>query len=283
MNLLDLLERSQPPVPWQEGDNIPWHEPDFSTRMLAEHLTQQHDHASRRSHIIDEHVAWIHRVLLAQQRTHILDLGCGPGLYCNRLAALGHTCVGVDYSPASIAYADDQAKRSDLACTYLLADLRGADFGTGYGLVMLLFGELNVFAPVHAATILAKAYDSLMPGGLLLLESHTYESLCPAMNKSANTWLSSHSGLFSPLPHLLLTEQNWNEELTVLTRRYYVIDAATCAVTRYAQSMQAYTPSRYEHLLSSAGFSQIRFLPGLAHEQISVNADFQVIVAQKTT
>jgi SAM-dependent methyltransferase len=270
-------------MPWQDGDNIPWHEPGFSARMLAEHLTQQHDRASRRSHLIDEHVAWIHRGLLAEKPTHILDLGCGPGLYCSRLAALGHTCVGIDYSPASIAYANEQAKHARLACTYLRVDMRVADFATGYGLVMLLFGELNVFAPFHAANILAKAYDALTPGGYLLLEVHTDESLHPKPNATANTWHSNNSGLFSPLPHLLLTEQYWHEESAVLTRRYYVVDAASCAVTRYAQSMQAYTLVQYEQLLANAGFRQIRFMPGLAHDQIPVDADFQVLVAQKPT
>ena len=56
MNLLDLLQRTSPPAPWAEGDKIPWHDPDFSRRMLREHLSQAHDAASRRSIIIDEHV-----------------------------------------------------------------------------------------------------------------------------------------------------------------------------------------------------------------------------------
>ena len=37
MQLLELLGRALPPEPWQEGDNIPWHEPGFSARMLREH------------------------------------------------------------------------------------------------------------------------------------------------------------------------------------------------------------------------------------------------------
>ena len=56
MDLRDVVLRVQPPVPWSEGDNIPWNEPDFSERMLAEHLSQEHDLASRRFEIIDQHV-----------------------------------------------------------------------------------------------------------------------------------------------------------------------------------------------------------------------------------
>ena len=49
MNLLHVIQRSPAPVPWAEGENIPWHDPAFSERMLTEHLSQAHDAASRRA------------------------------------------------------------------------------------------------------------------------------------------------------------------------------------------------------------------------------------------
>ena len=284
MNLLDLVNRSQPPIPWQEGDNIPWHDPEFSVRMLAEHLTQTHDRASRRSQIINQHVAWIHQALLGEQPTHVLDLGCGPGLYTSRLAELGHTCVGIDYSPASIAYAQERAKQTNLACTYRHADMRSADYTSdyesGYGLAMLLFGEFNVFSPSDATNILAKTYQALAPGGLLLLEPHLYASLVPE-EQAMNTWFSSTGGLFSPNPPLVLMEQHLDEAQAVLTRRYFVLDAATAAVTHYAQSLQAYTTIQYQQLLTDADFIDIEILPGLAHDRIPLAPEFQAIVARK--
>lgn len=48
MNLLDLFHRNPDPAPWQEGEKIPWHDPDFSRRMLREHLSQKHDAACHR-------------------------------------------------------------------------------------------------------------------------------------------------------------------------------------------------------------------------------------------
>lgn len=72
---------------------------------------------------------------------------CGPGLYSTRLARLGHTCVGIDFSPASIRYARETAEREELACTFRHEDIRSADYGSGYNLAMLIFGEINVFCP----------------------------------------------------------------------------------------------------------------------------------------
>jgi 2-polyprenyl-3-methyl-5-hydroxy-6-metoxy-1,4-benzoquinol methylase len=129
MNLTDIVRRTAVPEPWAEGEKIPWNDPDFSARMLQEHLSQEHDAASRRFEKIDRHVAWIHTHGLGEKPSAILDLGCGPGLYASRLARRGHTCVGIDFGPASIAYARAQAEREGLACTYRLEDLRTADFG----------------------------------------------------------------------------------------------------------------------------------------------------------
>ena len=118
MNLLDLIQRTNPPKPWEEGDNIPWNEPEFSQRMLREHLSQAHDAASRRVEIIDRQVNWIHQVVLGGKPSKILDLGCGPGLYASRLTRLGHTCTGIDFSPASIRHARETASQNGLTIHY---------------------------------------------------------------------------------------------------------------------------------------------------------------------
>jgi len=115
LKLLDVVHRHGDPKPWAEGEKIPWNDPDFSRRMLNEHLSQEHDAASRRFETIDNHVKWIHGQVLKANPTRVLDLGCGPGLYTNRLAKLGHHCVGIDFSPASIACAREQAEEAGLS------------------------------------------------------------------------------------------------------------------------------------------------------------------------
>ena len=64
VNLRDLQNRSIPPKPWSEGDNIPWSDPAFSERMLKEHLSQEHDLASRTSDKIERHARWIFALTL---------------------------------------------------------------------------------------------------------------------------------------------------------------------------------------------------------------------------
>lgn len=281
MNLLDIVQRTPVPSPWREGDNIPWHDPGFSARMLDEHLSQEHDHASRRTPAIDAHVAWIHAAVLGERPSRVLDLGCGPGLYANRLAARGHACTGIDYSPASVDYARSTAAAAGLACTYHLADLRAADYGQGYDFAMLLYGELNVFSPRHIATILDKLHTALRPGGQLLLEPHTFAALAQETTREA-AWFSASGGLFSPTPHLCLTENYWDPAGQTQTRRYYVIDSATAAVTFHAQTLQAYHEDQYRDLLARHGFAEICLLPGLAPDRLPPTAGFCAILATRT-
>ena len=280
MQLADLWRRALPPAPWHEGDNIPWNDPSFSARMLEEHLSQAHDAASRRAAMIDRHVAWIHQTLLHERPTAILDLGCGPGLYTSRLARLGHSCTGVDFGPAAIAYARANAAADQLDCRYQLEDLRSAEFGSGFGLVMCIFGEINVFSREHATELLRKAYDALDGGGLLLLEAHTFAAI-QQIGQGAPHWFTAESGLFGAAPHLCLREHFWHAEISAATTRYYVSDLATGALTRYVQSFQAYTEPEYTGLLRSYGFNPISFAPALSGADEPDRDDLLVIVARK--
>lgn len=280
MDLNDIVNRTAIPEPWAEGEKIPWNDPDFSARMLEEHLSQDHDAASRRFETIDAHVAWIHRQVLDSQPARILDLGCGPGLYTSRLAQRGHTCVGIDFSPASIAYAKAQAAGSGLPLTYIEADVRAVDYGAGYNLVMFIFGEFNVFSPADARHILQKAQQALKPGGWLLLEPHTFATV-EALGKVPNSWYTAQSGLFSDRAHFCLTENFWDVERAVATERFFIIDAATGAVTRHAASMQAYTDAHYRALLTGCGYQNVQFYPSLQGDAPESSYGLFAIIAQK--
>ncbi len=280
MKLSDILARKLPPEPWVEGDNIPWHVPGFSRRMLREHLTQSHDLASRRSEKIDAHVDWIHREVLCEVHTKILDLACGPGLYASPLARLGHRCVGIDFSPASIEHARERAAAEALDCDYIHADIRTAEYGSGYGLAMLIFGEFNVFKPEDTGLILRKAYDALDTGGVLLLEAHTNEAI-EEFGERPDSWYSAESGLFSDAPHFCLQENFWDARSETVTRRYFIVDAATGEVTRFAQSFKAYTDEQYRAALEKAGFRDVRFRPSLIGTEDASQSSLQVITARK--
>lgn len=257
MTLHDFVMNQTPLLPWQDGDKIPWNEPAFSERMLQNHLSQDNDWASRRGQIIDRHVACIDRLLPRQAR--ILDLGCGPGLYTHRLARLGHHCVGVDFSPASVTYARHQAQQDGLSIEYALADVRQYVPQGRFDLVMMLFSELNVFRETDAQALLAGAVDALGENGILLIEVSAFDAV-HQQGGQPPVWQALSAGLFSDKPHLYLQEHGWDDDAATASTRYSIIDAETGNVTRYGASMKAYTETQYQQLLSAVGLQTIQMI-----------------------
>jgi SAM-dependent methyltransferase len=280
MNLEDIVARNTKPEPWAEGDNIPWNDPDFSRRMLKEHLSQAHDAASRRSGIIDQQVEWIHTHVLSSQPSRILDLGCGPGFYANRLAALGHTCSGIDYSPASIVYARKSAQEKGVTVHYQQGDIRTADVPQDQDLVLLLSGELNVFSPSDARQIVKKVTECLGESGHMILEVHA-AGVIQRRGQESRTWNSATSGLWSDSPHICLQENFWYPERKTAVTRYFVIDAVTGDITLHSASYQDYSDDEYDSLLIVSGFKSVKRFPSLTGTAEDGQKDFAVLVVGK--
>jgi len=283
--VLDIINRNPAPKPWSEGDNIPWNEPGFSERMLKEHLTQEHDAASRRAEKIEQHIAWIHEQANLGQAGRLLDLGCGPGLYASQLARLGYQVTGIDYSPASIAYAQAQAAQQGQKIRYILGDIRQTEYaaedGGAYDCAMQVFGESNVFRTSDLRKILRKIHTVLRSEGLLILEVHTYDVI-KKIGQAPSSWYGAESGLFSPNPHLVLTENFWDTPTNTATIRHFVVEAATGNVIRYAQSLQAYTDKEYISLLMESGFDEIEFIPSMSGIPDPDQEGLFVITAKRT-
>lgn len=252
LTLSEFANRPMPPAAWSEGEKIPWNEPEFSARMLNEHLTQDHDMASRKTETIARHVE-ILSGLLPKRPSRILDLGCGPGLYCQRLAAMGHECTGIDISPASIEYARRQAIGLQLDINYIHEDIRTAVFPIDQDLALVLFGEFNVFTPEDARLILRKTWESLRPGGILAIEPSTYDGI-RGLGHSSPFWKAMPSGLFCASPHIWLYEAFWDETMGTTTERHCILSEGDNAVQVYTSSCKAYQEDELKDLVMDCGF-----------------------------
>ncbi len=276
MNLNDVIER--PPLkPWQGRNKIPWDDPAFSERMLREHLDQSHDLASRRAERIDALVAYLHERLLGGRPSRVLDLCCGPGLYTTRLARLGHTCVGVDFAPASIRYANEQAALAGLDCAHHLGDVRQAAPGDGFDAVLMIYGEFDVFTRDDAKRILQQAHAALKPGGRLAIEAHRYDTV-QRIGEARPAWSAHECGLFADRPHLVLHEAAWDEAAQAAAERWYVIDSASAEVHTLDSTTQAYTPEQYRAMFTEAGFVDYRQPNGLAAD---ADEHFALLIATR--
>ncbi len=258
LSLSALGDRRMPAQPWDDSA--------FSERILAEHLSQAHDRASRRDSVIDRQVRFIES-RLPHEGGQVLDLACGPGLYLHRLARQGHRGRGIDFSPAAIRHARAVADAAGLDCRFDQADLRHADFGTGFDVVLLLFGQINVFPRPTARGLLERAHAALGSGGTLILEPQLSDAVRDTGEGMA-TWRTLETGLFSTTPHLLLHEPFWDQSSRTTTERWHVVDLGSTTVERHAMSTCAYEPREMGDLLEAIGFEQIEI-----HSAIDADED----------
>lgn len=234
--------------------------------------------ASRRTSIIDSQIEALAR-LFGRENAQVLDLGCGPGLYCQRLANQGHQCTGIDFSPASIGYARQQANSFGLDIDYRHGDIRTTDFPQDQDIILFLFGEFNVFQPEDAATIAKKAKEALKPGGLFVIEPSTYDSI-RAQGHGRSFWRAMSLGLFGDKPHIWMYEALWDDSSKTATDRHFILEEGANDIVEYASSAQAYTEYEYKALLKTAGFDQIRITNW---QELGVDYDspqFHVILAE---
>ncbi|ECJ2545420.1 SAM-dependent methyltransferase [Salmonella enterica subsp. arizonae] len=250
MNFSTLISASRHIQLSAEESKIPWDEPAFSQRMLANHLSQDHDWASRRQGIIEQQVEWIASQL--SPGAHILDLGCGPGFYTQRLAERGFHCTGVDFSPASVSWARQQAQDADLNIDYVQQDIRAYWPDKSFDFIMITFGELNVFSTADARSLVSRCALWLEPGGRLLAEVHTFDEV-KRQGMAEASWQRCPDGLFLGVPHLLLTEHDWDEEAQTSSTQFWAIEA-NGQTTRFGSQMTAWRDDEYISLLGNVGF-----------------------------
>lgn len=184
---------------WVDVDDLPWGDPDFSQRMLREHLDESHGAASRRpaeiARQVDLLAAWLGGVLAPGGE--VLDVTCGPGLVARELAGRGLRVTGVDIGPAAIRHARQLC--AGLPCAFLLADVREMELPVAaFDAALYLFGQPTVQREGDLAA-------ALRTGGRLAMEILRAE----AIGRSRSTsWWTGSGGLWGAGEHLVLYERD---------------------------------------------------------------------------
>jgi SAM-dependent methyltransferase len=220
--------------------------------MLALHLDQESEAASRPTEVIERSVAWIIETCNLKPGRRVLDLGCGPGLYSQKLAAQGITVTGIDFSSNSLEYARKQAVQAGLKVEYLCQDFLTIDYDGEYDLVMQVYGELCVFNPDQRDDLLRRIRQTLAPGGQLVFDIST--RVHRALKGAKNRWYAvTGGGFWRPHDHLVLETGFDYPEKSVYCDQYIVIEPDG-TFTIYRNWFQDYTLETITTVLEMQGF-----------------------------
>ena len=100
----------------------------------------------------------------------ILDIACGRGRHALFLSELGYDVTGIDLSPNSIAYAQQEAKNKALNASFGVHDMR-TGLNTQVDMVLTLFTSIGYFDDLQDNTRAIQAfYDNLVPGGVAVID-----------------------------------------------------------------------------------------------------------------
>jgi SAM-dependent methyltransferase len=241
----------QRPEVYAPGVEQFWTDPHIAKSMLKAHLDPTHDAASRRPKMIDRTVGWLVDHLGLAPGTRLLDLGCGPGLYAQRLARRGVAVTGVDFSANSLAYARAEAAEAELPIKYLCQDYRHLAFKSDFDVAMMIYYDLGALSGQDRGIVLDRVYQALRPGGRFVFDVLTCEGRRRARRKPG--WQVSQGGFWRPGPHLVLTDVHRYPEDRAELDQYIVIDeSGRYAVYRVWSSY--FDAAAVESLVTAHGF-----------------------------
>ncbi|GAC1339448.1 MAG: class I SAM-dependent methyltransferase [Candidatus Dormibacteria bacterium] len=255
---------------------LDWGAPDTSRRLLAEHLDQRHDGASRRISEVDRHVRRLRR-LLPSPPARLLDAGCGPGLYAVRLAAAGYEVVGIDVGGAVLEHGRQLAAATGVSVDLRQGDLLDTPLDGGFDAALLVYFVLDGFRPRDGARVLRRVARSLRPGGRLIVELRARPDQPPGRITS---WDVVESSLLSDAPHLLLVDTAHDQaRQTFVLREVALLDDGR--VLAQQTTTRIFDLNALPTLFERAGLRLLRVHDGWTRSPATPLSDTLLVVAQR--
>jgi SAM-dependent methyltransferase len=250
-----------------------WTRPHLAQQMLAFHLSQETDLASRTYESIDRAVQWIDTQLGLSGKS-LCDLGCGPGLYAQRFESKGAIVTGVDFSEVSIDYANTQGPGT---IVYVNADYLVDDLPTGFDVVTLIYTDLCALSPEQRQLLLGRMRGMLNPRGRIVLDVAGPGSF---NQKQEATIVEERlmDGFWAPGPYVGIQRTFIYAEQHVSLDRYVIVEPGE--IWQIFNWFQYFSPETIEAELQAAGFAVDQMVGDLTGATLKPTADFLGIVAR---
>lgn len=201
-----------------------WTDEYTSEQMLAYHLNGDIDVSSRSTAFIDKSVAWLASRFNIGNGSRIIDFGCGPGLYTSRLAKLGATVSGVDFSTRSINYARERTDQDRLQVDYHNADYLQFQPDGKFDLVIMIMCDFCALSPAQRTLMLQKFSQILRPDGRIVLDVYSYRAF-GQREESSSYEKNLLNGFWSPKPYYGFLNTFKYESEKVVLDKYTIIES----------------------------------------------------------
>jgi SAM-dependent methyltransferase len=255
-----------------------WTEPHLSAQMLRFHLDQEVEAASRRHAFIDRSVAWLVDTFEVGPGRRVLDLGCGPGLYANRLARTGAAVTGVDLSQRSLAHAAAVAAAEGLDATYVRGDYLAELPAGPFDLALLIYCDYGAIGPDERQRLLRNVSSRLASGAALVLDVHAVTRLA-SVAPGTTIRHAREGGFWSAGPYVEVDTVTVYEELALVLERHDIVEPdRTWTILDWAQH---FDPAGLTDELDAAGFVVEAVLGDVAGGAYEPSGETLAVVARR--
>ncbi len=143
----------------------------------------------------------LNEIIGLEEKSKILEAGCGIGYWVFWLSEQGHEAVGIDISDKAISIAKNYAKKNNIkACSFLNADVRTIPFKKNYFDYIFSFGVIEHFK--DPSSILSEFYRVLKPGGKIFISVpnlYSLHSLKRPIVRLLGRWGVGYEKSYSPM------------------------------------------------------------------------------------
>ena len=245
--------------------------------MLKLHLDTTNDAASRNEKTINSTINWINGTI--PEKSLILDLGCGPGLYSEKLALNKHIVTGIDISKNSIKYAKKSASKNNLKIQYhhqsYLQELSCGIFD----IAMCIYCDFGALTNDEQVLFLTNVSNNLCDNGILIFD--VFSNNLSNTKKEEKKWdYCNSSGFFSKKPHYILYECKYFNDANAWGTRNVILEKNK--IKEFITWDTMYTKESITQVLNENGFKVEEVKTDLVHKNEFTSDDVFFIKARKT-
>ena len=279
LNFDQLNALCRKPELFEPSEYCVWKEPHVSVKMLETHLDPKIGAASRKLEVVQAEADFIVSLLKLNRSSKILDLGCGPGLYCEEFCNKGLNVTGIDFCKNTIQYALQQAKKKHLRINYIHQDYLEMKYKDEFDAVTLIFYDFCMLSHERRNLLLKKVYQALKPGGYFVFDVLTEEHFSPLGIKKS--WhVGNKDGFWSPDQHLVLVRNVEYPEANVHLIQYMIVESSG-AIKNYYTWHHYYSLDNIVSLLGEYRFQMKHYFANLAGDPYDEDEECIGFFAQK--
>lgn len=276
-NLINkILKLNKKPPVFEITNNLFWNDDYISKQMLKAHLDPFIDAASRKKETIIENVKFLSSFFSINENDAILDLGCGPGLYCREFNHYSKRITGIDISKNSIEYAKADAINNNQLINYICGNYVSFNFKDRYNFVFLIYFDFCALNPKNQSTLLSKIYDILDDDGYFIFDV-TLENYPIDIS---DEWYTENNGFWKPNRHLVLKKTFLYKTLNTYLNQYTIVDE-NGIIDVYRIYHQFYSLERIKKLLKKHNFEIIYYWTNLNGVPYKKNEKTLALAVQK--